>query len=133
LLLLPAVLLVLLPFSTVGGIVAAVVLTAALIAGLVLRAPIVAIEDGMLRAGRASIDVQLTGAAEALHGEDARAARGTGLDARAWTVLRPWVDGVVRVALTDPADPAPYWLVSTRRPEVLAAALERSREAAASA
>jgi hypothetical protein len=48
-------------------------------------------------------------------------------------VLRPWVDGVVRVALTDPADPAPYWLVSTRRPEVLAAALERSHEAPASA
>jgi hypothetical protein len=133
LLLLPAVLLVLLPFSTVGGIVAAIVLTAALIAGLVLRAPIVAIEDGMLRAGRARIDVRLTGAAEPLRGEEARTARGTGLDARAWTVLRPWVDGVVRVALADPADPAPYWLVSTRRPEVLAAALERSREAPASA
>jgi Protein of unknown function (DUF3093) len=133
LLLLPAVLLVLLPFSTVGGVVAAIVLTAALIAGLVLRAPIVAIEDGMLRAGRARIDVRLTGSAEPLHGEEARTARGTGLDARAWTVLRPWVDGVVRVALTDPADPAPYWLVSTRHAEELTAALERSRQAAESA
>jgi len=133
LLLLPAVLLVLLPFSTAGGVTAAVVLTAATIAGLVLRAPVVAIEDGMLRAGRARIDVHLTGDAEALHGEEARTARGTGLDARAWTVLRPWVDGVVRVPLLDPADPAPYWLVASRRPEELATALARAREAAASA
>jgi hypothetical protein len=84
----------------------------------------------MLRAGRARIDVHLTGMAEALHGEEARTARGTGLDARAWTVLRPWVDGVLRVRLLDPADPAPYWLVSTRHPEELAAALERARAAA---
>jgi hypothetical protein len=133
LLLLPAVLLVLLPFSQAGGVTAAILLTAATIAGLILRAPIVAIEDGMLRAGRARIDVHLTGDAEALHGEDARTARGTGLDARAWTVLRPWVDGVVRVPVLDPADPAPYWLISTRRAEELAAALERARQAAGSA
>jgi hypothetical protein len=133
LLLLPAVLLVLLPFSAAGGVTAAVLLTAATIGGLIAGAPVIAIEDGMLRAGRARIDVQLTGAAEALHGEDARTARGTGLDARAWTVLRGWVDGVVRVPLQDPADPAPYWLVSSRHPEDLAAALERARESAASA
>jgi Protein of unknown function (DUF3093) len=130
LLLLPAVLLVLLPFSRVGGVTAAVLLTAATIAGLAAGAPVVAIEDGMLRAGRARIDVRLTGPAEALHGDDARTARGTGLDARAWTVLRAWVDGVVRVPLQDPADPAPYWLVSSRHPEELAAALERARAAA---
>ena len=30
---------------------------------------------------------------------------------------------VVRVPVEDPADPAPYWLVSSRRPDQLAAAL----------
>jgi hypothetical protein len=130
LLLLPAVLLVLLPFSPVAAVAAAVLITAATIAGLIARAPVVAVEDGLLRAGQARIDVHLTGTAEALRGEDARTARGTGLDARAWTVLRGWVDGVVRVPLLDPADPAPYWLVSTRRPEQLAAALETARTSA---
>jgi hypothetical protein len=130
LLLLPAVLLVLLPFSPVWAVGAAILLTAATIGGLVARAPVVAVEQGELRAGRARIDVHLTGAAEALRGEDARTARGTGLDARAWTVLRGWVDGVVRVPLHDPADPAPYWLVSSRRPEQLARALEQERTAA---
>jgi hypothetical protein len=30
---------------------------------------------------------------------------------------------VVRVELTDPEDPTPYWLVSSRRPDALARAL----------
>jgi hypothetical protein len=130
LLLLPAVLLVLLPFSLVGGVVAAVLVSAVVIAVLFVRAPVVAVEDGFLRAGRARIEVALTGTPETLRGEDARTARGTGLDARAWTVLRGY-DGLVRVPLLDPADPAPYWVVSTRHPQELAAALERARSAAA--
>jgi hypothetical protein len=44
-------------------------------------------------------------------------------------VLRGY-DGLVRVPLLDPADPAPYWVVSTRHPEALAAALERAQAAA---
>jgi hypothetical protein len=31
----------------------------------------------------------------------------------------------VRVDLEDPLDPTPYWLLSTRRPQELAAALAR--------
>ena len=53
--------------------------------------------------------------------------RGTGLDARAYLVIRGWVHSVVRVPITDPADPAPYWLLSTRRPTELAAAINGSR------
>ncbi|MFC6344403.1 DUF3093 family protein [Nocardioides hankookensis] len=38
-------------------------------------------------------------------------------------LLRPYLKRAVRVEITDPADPAPYWLVATRRPEELAGAL----------
>ncbi|NUR30145.1 MAG: DUF3093 domain-containing protein, partial [Catenulispora sp.] len=41
----------------------------------------------------------------------------------AFVVLRPWVGTAVQVVLNDPADPTPYWLVSTRRPLELAASL----------
>ncbi len=54
-----------------------------------------------------------------------------GLDARAWTVVRGWIDPVVRIPLSDPDDPVPYWLVSTRRPEQLVAALDEARLTAA--
>ncbi|MDX2025238.1 DUF3093 family protein, partial [Microcella sp.] len=53
-------------------------------------------------------------------------ARGQRLDARAFLVLRPDIPAVLRVAVTDPDDPTPYWLLSTRRPEELAAAIAAS-------
>jgi Protein of unknown function (DUF3093) len=48
-----------------------------------------------------------------------------GIDARplAFVVQRAWLPGGVRVDLADPDDPTPYWYVSSRRPEELAAAL----------
>ena len=44
----------------------------------------------------------------------------------AFVIQRPWVGGAVRVDLDDPADPTPYWLVSSRRPAELAAAVATS-------
>jgi Protein of unknown function (DUF3093) len=85
-------------------------------------APVV-VDDETFTAGRARIAREHLGAAEALTGEEARLARGRDCDPRAYLVLRPYLSGAVRVALTDPADPAPYWLVATRRPERLAEAL----------
>lgn len=49
----------------------------------------------------------------------------------AFVVQRPWVPGVVQIMLDDPADPTPYWVVSSRRPERLAAALLSARHAEA--
>jgi hypothetical protein len=56
-----------------------------------------------------------------------RAARGPELDARAYLCLRGWIAGGVRVPVLDPQDPAPYWLVSSRRPGELAEAVRRGR------
>jgi DUF3093 family protein len=127
----PLALLVLLPITVPGAVAAAVLVPALAVAALVAGAPVVAIEHGELRAGRAHIDVALTGPAEAFRAADATAARGVGLDARAWTVVRGWIDPVVRIPLSDPDDPVPYWLISTRRPEQLVAALDDARLAAA--
>jgi hypothetical protein len=49
------------------------------------------------------------------------------LDGRAYLCLRGWISPVVRVELDDPDDPTPYWLVSTRRPAQLVAALAEGR------
>jgi hypothetical protein len=130
LLLLPAVFIIFLPISEVAGVAASVLLTALVEVLLVTTAPIVAVTDGVLVAGAARIPVALTGETELFRGPDAVQARGPGLDARAFTMFRGWVDPVVRVAVTDPDDPVPYWLVSTRRPEELRAALVAERAAA---
>lgn len=123
LLLLPAVFIIFLPISEAIGAVASVLLTVAVEVVLVLSAPIVSVTDGVLHAGAARIPVELTGDTEAFRGPDATTARGTQLDARAFTMFRGWVDPVVRIRVTDPDDPVPYWLVSTRHPRRLLAAL----------
>jgi hypothetical protein len=45
-------------------------------------------------------------------------------EANAFVVQRPWISGAVQVHLNDPADPTPYWVVSTRHPAQLAEALK---------
>jgi hypothetical protein len=123
LLLVPASILVLAPVSMPAGIATGVILYLAVITALSLTAPLIEVHDGMLRAGRAEISLAYTGEAVPALDDDARIERGTGLDARAFLVIRGWVQPVVKVPITDPADPAPYWLLSSRRPKELAAAI----------
>ncbi|MFC6153192.1 DUF3093 domain-containing protein [Nocardioides yefusunii] len=91
---------------------------------------VVRISDDVLTVGRARIETHHLGEVEALDAERTRAVAGREADARAHLVLRPYLKRSVKIAVTDPSDPAPYWLVSTRHPEKLAAAL---RAAGASA
>lgn len=83
----------------------------------------VRVADGVFHAGRASISVELLSESVALDAETSRRLAGRDANARAFLLLRPYVKRAARVTVTDPNDPAPYWLVSTRRPEDLCAAL----------
>jgi len=112
-----------LPVSTVGAVVAAVTVMAALTLWAVRASPVVAVDDGQLVAGRARLPLRHVGRVEAWRGEDATAQRGPLLDGRAHLMLRGWVGPVVTVRLTDPEDPTPYWVISTRAPERLRDAL----------
>lgn len=86
----------------------------------------VVITPDELRAGRAHIDLRYVGETLALDAEQTRRIAGVDADARAFLVVRPYLGSSVRVEITDPADPAPYWLVSSRRPVELAEALSRA-------
>lgn len=85
----------------------------------------IVVADGELRAGRAHIARAHLGAARSLDAEQTRRVAGVEADARAYLLLRPYLKRAVQVEITDPADPAPYWLVSTRRPDELADVLTR--------
>jgi hypothetical protein len=106
------------------GIVAAVVGTLA--AGALIWAygslTVRAGADG-LHVGDAHLSREYIGTVTALDRVAFRACLGPQADARAWLRTRPYVDGGVRVEVSDPDDPVPYWLVSCRRPEAVAAAL----------
>ena len=49
--------------------------------------------------------------------------RGPRADPAAHLFLRPYVKRAVYVGVADPSDGVPYWLISTRHPDRLAAAL----------
>lgn len=123
----PASLLTFAPINAVVGAVVGTVLALGVVGAAVLTAPTIAVSEGVLHAGSAHVPVSFVGGTTVARGDDARLARGQQLDARAHLVLRPDVAPVLRIDLTDPDDPTPYWLVSTRHPEELAAAIAAAR------
>ena len=86
-------------------------------------APRIEVDDGWLRAGRARISGQYVGEVTALDAEETRRVAGRDADVRAYLLLRPYLKHSVRVTVADDRDPTPYWLLCTRDPEGLAAAI----------
>jgi hypothetical protein len=126
-LVIPASLLVFLPINQTVGIVVAIVLYLGCLGLLILASPMIEVTGTDLVAGKARIPIAAIGEVTAHHAEGARMERGQRLDARAWLLIRGWVDPVIKVEVRDDADPTPYWLVSTRKPEAVIAALAELR------
>jgi hypothetical protein len=122
----PMAVLTLAPIDRTLALVAGVAVAVAVVVGLVAAAPVVEVRDGMLRAGVARIPVELLGEAEILTGDAAREARGPHLDKRSFVLLRGGIDGLVVIPVLDQNDPAPAWVISTRTPDRLAAAVRRA-------
>ena len=104
---------------TVSGIALGVMALALLSYG----SPRIRVSDGVFHAGRARIEAAHLGDAAALDRDATRRAAGPEADARAYLLLRPYLKRAVRVTVTDPRDPTPYWLVATRHPDALVRAL----------
>mgnify|MGYP001941645733 CR=1 FL=1 len=81
------------------------------------------VDEGGLAVGRYRLEAPYIAGAEIVDG-DVRAAT----DERSFMLTRPYVQQKVRVLIDDPADPHPAWLISTRRPAALIAALEAVKE-----
>ncbi|MBA2419138.1 MAG: DUF3093 domain-containing protein [Nocardioidaceae bacterium] len=105
-------------------------LSAAVVAGAAISAGLwqygratVEVTNLHLRAGAARVPLSCCGEVEALDAEQTRALHGPQADARAFFLIRPYIATSVRVEITDPQDPTPYWLVGSRHAEDLASAL----------
>ncbi len=103
-------------------------LAGSLAAALLLRSgAIVAVSTHELRAGRARIPLVGVGSAVALDAERTGWLRGPGIDPSAFMVMRGWIPTAVLVEILDEHDPTPYWLISSRSPARLTAAIETAR------
>lgn len=111
------------PVWPLGAIVVPVVVFALAATWLVTMGAKILVTDTHFYAGRAHIERSFITEVEPLGPSAAFQARGPQLDARAFLMIRPWVKQAVRVHIHDPADPTPYWVISTKRPAALAKAL----------
>ncbi|QSB13363.1 DUF3093 domain-containing protein [Natronosporangium hydrolyticum] len=108
------------------GYAAPVMLIGGTIAGLWWLGRVrVAVVDDELLVDDARLPVRYVSQAIPLDATGRQELLGPGADPLAFVVQRPWLPGAVQVVLDDPADPTPYWLISSRRPAALAAALSR--------
>ena len=105
------------------GIAAGVACLAVVAAIFVSAGILIAVDDIRLRVGRAQIEFGYLTQAVALDAAATARRAGPEADARAFLALRPYVRTAIEITLDDPDDPAPYWLVSSRRPDELASAL----------
>ncbi|WP_336651000.1 MULTISPECIES: DUF3093 domain-containing protein [unclassified Leucobacter] len=127
LLLVPAVALVLTPIDSTLALPVGIAAYLIVAVAVTLMCPLITVQGQRLTAGRAEIPVQQLGSIELLGSEGIRAAIGPGVDARSYLVVRGWIHRGVRIENIDPADPAPFWIITTRHPQKLAEAIEAAK------
>jgi hypothetical protein len=116
----PTFWLTLAPFSALLGSILGVIVTLLIAALMILGSPKISYSASEISVGRAQIPTKYLGKATVIEKSERFAAKGPQLDARAYLALQPSVLGLVRLEIKDPKDPTPYWLFSTRNPELLA-------------
>ena len=82
------------------------------------------VDDDSLSVGRFVLGSPWIDTAEPLDAAQTTDALGAHADVRDFLLTRPYLKGGVRVRVADAADPHPHWVISSRRPEELAAAVE---------
>ena len=79
-----------------------------------------------LRIDRAHIDIKYLGDVEVLDSPAMRLLRTRDADPAAYLAIKFWLPIGVKITVVDPRDPTPYWLITSKRGEEIAALLIKS-------
>ncbi|MGI9137193.1 MAG: DUF3093 domain-containing protein [Candidatus Nanopelagicales bacterium] len=91
---------------------------------LLATSPIIEVTPTHLRAGTACIERRHVTSVQPLDPASFHLVRGRNADPRRYSLMRAWHSGSgVVIAIEDARDPHPAWILTTARPERLAAAL----------
>ena len=114
-------------FGSLSGWLVCAAYLAILCITLIATSPVICVDDLVIRAGRARLPLHYVGTVSALYPERMSNAKGINGDRAAYLVIRNWCSHTgVLIEVTDETDPHPFWLVTSRDPQGLAAALRRS-------
>jgi Protein of unknown function (DUF3093) len=86
----------------------------------------VRLSGGELQVGPAHVPTRHLGQTQVIQPNAKQRALGPDLDPAAFVLHSAWIGPLLRVELTDPQDPTPYWIFSVRRAEELAGLLQAS-------
>jgi len=93
---------------------------------ILTSAYLIEVDNSAIRVGRAELPLRFCGTTTALEPAAARERRGPKADPACYLVLRGWISTAVTIDVVDPADPTPYWFISTRHPEELVRAISKA-------
>ena len=79
----------------------------------------------LLRVGPARIERKYISGVTSLTSEEMRILRGPKINTEAYMQIRFWISTGVKITISDPQDPTPYWLVSSKKAHQLAGALNK--------
>ncbi|HKD87168.1 MAG TPA: DUF3093 domain-containing protein [Streptosporangiaceae bacterium] len=113
------------PLITIAVFATLIAITAAFL--LNWSRAVIEVAAGELRVGDATLPLVTIGEVRALSEAQTRALLGPRADPAAHTVIRPYLRLAVYIEIKGPDPASPYWLVETRHPAELAAAIESSR------
>ena len=109
--------------ATIGAFVASTI--AIFYIAFVMRSTIT-FDGKELRIDRAHIDIKYLGDAKILDSSAMRLLRTRDADPAAYLAIRFWIPTGLKIAVVDPRDPTPYWLITSKRGEEIAALLNKS-------
>lgn len=87
---------------------------------------IISINTDELRIDRAHIEIKYLGKVTLLDAQEMRLLRTRDADPAAYLAIKFWTPIGLKVEVNDPRDPTPYWLITSKRGEEIAALLSKS-------
>jgi len=112
-------------YGSSWGWIITLLLTISTFAGIYRSRLIIEVKDGKLFVAGAKIEKKYIGEVSALNSSEMKRLRGRDANAIAFTEVRFWVKGGVKVDVNDANDPVPYWLVSSKHTEKLVSAINK--------
>lgn len=123
----PMVLLAALPFGMPLALALGLFAPVALNIAVYLLSPSIEVSDGYLTADRIRIPLSALGEGSILDGEQFSRKLGPEANPQAQLMIRGYIKGGIQIPVTDTEDKTPYLLLSSRKAEELAVALEANR------
>ncbi len=112
-------------YGSSWGWVITLLLTISTFVGIYRSRLIIEVKDGKLFVAGAKIEKKYIGEVSALNSSEMKRLRGRDANAIAFTEVRFWIKGGVKIEVNDANDPVPYWLVSSKHTEKLVSAINK--------